>query len=44
MTETRNLPIGIQTFEDIRERHCVYADKTQFIEKLISVGKPYFLS
>lgn len=44
MTETRNLPIGIQTFEDIRERHCVYADKTRFIEKLISVGKPYFLS
>ena len=44
MTETRNLPIGIQTFEDIRERHCVYADKTQFIEKLISIGKPYFLS
>ncbi len=44
MNEKRNLPIGIQTFEEIRQKKCVYVDKTQFIEKLTSVGKPYFLS
>ena len=44
MAEKRNLPIGIQTFEDIRNRGCVYVDKTQFVENLAAVGKPYFLS
>ncbi|MBQ7168219.1 MAG: AAA family ATPase, partial [Treponema sp.] len=39
MTGRRNLPIGIQTFEEIRNRACVYVDKTAFIEKLVSVGK-----
>ena len=44
MMGKRNLPIGIQTFDEIRNRACVYVDKTAFIEKLVSVGKPYFLS
>lgn len=44
MTKKRNLPIGIQTFEELISRNCVYIDKTQFIQNLISVGKPYFLS
>ena len=44
MSEKRNLPIGIQTFEDIRNMGCVYVDKTAFVEKLAGAGKPYFLS
>ena len=44
MTERRNLPIGIQTFEELRTKNCVYIDKTQYIETLANFGKPYFLS
>ena len=44
MSERRNLPIGIQTFEELREKNCVYIDKTQYIRNLTSMGKPYFLS
>ena len=40
----RKLPIGIQTFEELREKDYTYIDKTAFIEKLVNVGKPYFLS
>ena len=40
----RKLPIGIQTFEELREKDYTYIDKTDFIEKLVNVGKPYFLS
>ena len=43
MTE-RFLPIGIQDFEDLRERGCIYVDKTDLIYKLAREGKPYFLS
>ena len=44
MSERRNLPIGIQTFEDIRRNNYVYVDKTDFVGKLAYNGKPYFLS
>ena len=44
MAQGRFLPIGIQTFSDIRERNAVYADKTAFVYKLATEGKPYFLS
>ena len=44
MVKGRFLPIGIQTFSDIRERNAVYADKTAFVYKLATEGKPYFLS
>ena len=40
----RKYPIGIQTFEELREKNCVYIDKTQYINNLTSMGKPYFLS
>ena len=40
----RFLPIGIQDFEDLRTRKCIYVDKTDFIYKLSYEGKPYFLS
>ncbi len=40
----QKLPIGIQTFREIREDHCYYVDKTAFALKLIEEGKYYFLS
>lgn len=39
----RFLPIGIQDFEDLRTRGCIYVDKTELIYKLATEGKPYFL-
>jgi hypothetical protein len=38
------LPISIQTFSELRERNCVYIDKTELIYKLMTEGKMYFLS
>ena len=40
----RKLPIGMQDFEDIRKEGYLYVDKTEYIYKLVSRGKPYFLS
>ena len=40
----RKLPIGIQTFREIRGEGHYYADKTAHIERLIEHGKHYFLS
>ena len=41
---TRKLPIGLQTFRDVRERGCYYVDKTEQIRRLVDSGKCYFLS
>ncbi|MCD7850716.1 MAG: ATP-binding protein [Parabacteroides sp.] len=40
----RKMPIGIQSFEDIRKGDYVYIDKTELIYQLVARGKPYFLS
>ena len=40
----RKLPIGIQTFEDIRTGNYLYVDKTAFVWQIANTGKPYFLS
>jgi hypothetical protein len=40
----RKLPIGIQTFRDIREGGYYYVDKTAFAHRLATTGKYYFLS
>ena len=40
----KNLPIGLQTLSKLREKNCVYIDKTQFIHKMITEGVYYFLS
>ena len=40
----RKLPIGIQDFEDLRQNGYLYVDKTAFVYKLVTEGKPYFLS
>ncbi|MEL3913678.1 AAA family ATPase, partial [Treponema pedis] len=44
MEPLRKLPIGIQSFEDLITSGYLYVDKTEFIWKLVTFGKPYFLS
>ncbi|GHV38165.1 ATPase AAA [Spirochaetia bacterium] len=39
----RKLPVGIQDFESIRTENYVYVDKTAWVYKMVSEGKPYFL-
>jgi len=40
----KKLPIGIQTFREIREEDYYYVDKTGIAHQLVSEGKYYFLS
>ena len=40
----RKLPIGLQTFREIREGGWYYVDKTAYAERLAREGKHYFLS
>ncbi len=40
----KKLPIGIQTFREIRESNCYYVDKTAFALRLVQQGKSFFLS
>ena len=40
----RKYPVGIQSFESIRKDGYIYIDKTPLIYKMITEGKPYFLS
>ena len=40
----RKLPIGIQTFREVREENCYYVDKTPYMRRLVEEGKHYFLS
>ncbi len=40
----RKLPIGMQTFREIREEDCYYVDKTAYMRRLMDEGKHYFLS
>ena len=44
MMNRKRLPIGIQTFAEIRTEGYYYADKTEFCLKLARQGKYYFLS
>lgn len=44
MTERKRLPIGIQTFREIREDNHYYVDKTGLIQQIVESGKHYFLS
>jgi Predicted AAA-ATPase/PD-(D/E)XK nuclease superfamily len=38
------LPIGIQEFRELRNKNCVYVDKTEYIHRLVTEGWYYFLS
>jgi hypothetical protein len=40
----KNLPIGIQTLPEIREKNGIYVDKTELVHQLVTRGKYYFLS
>ena len=40
----RKLPIGIQTFREVREDGCYYVDKTPYIGQMLKGGKHFFLS
>ena len=44
MATLRKYPVGIQSFESIRMDGYVYVDKTPLIYKMITEGKPYFMS
>ena len=40
----RKLPIGIQSFEKLRQEGYVYVDKTALVYQLAVLGNPCFLS
>jgi hypothetical protein len=40
----RRYPIGIQDFEQLRNKNCVYVDKTELVYRLANTGQVYFLS
>lgn len=40
-TKYRNLPIGIQSFKEIREENYLYVDKTDIVWHLVNRGKKY---
>ena len=44
MNSARRLPISTQDFEQLRRDGDLYVDKTQYIEKLFSLGRIFFLS
>ena len=44
MATKRKYPVGVQSFESIRQDGYLYIDKTPLIYKMITEGKPYFLS
>ncbi|WP_024465690.1 ATP-binding protein [Treponema pedis] len=44
MDFNRKLPIGVQSFKVLRDENYLYVDKTEFITKLVSSNRVYFLS
>ena len=44
MTQQKEYPIGVQTFEKIITGNYFYIDKTEFIHRLVKGGVYYFLS
>ena len=44
MAPIRKYPVGIQSFKSIRTGGYIYVDKTPLVYKMITEGKPYFLS
>ncbi len=34
--DRRRLPVGIQTFREIREEGCYYVDKTSYARRLVT--------
>ena len=44
MTQTRKLPLGIQTFEELRKKDCLYVDKTDMVWHIANDNKYNYLS
>ncbi len=44
MEKPKKLPLGIQSFETIRENGFLYVDKTEIVSRLIEEGMFYFLA
>ena len=44
MEQRKNIPIGIQSFETMRDGSYIYVDKTKFIPSFERLGCVYFLS
>ncbi|UTC45481.1 ATP-binding protein [Treponema vincentii] len=44
MNTPHKLPVGIQSFKDLREKHFLYVDKTAYIAQLSQASKVFFLS
>ena len=44
MQTPQRLPVGIQTFSELRENNYLYIDKTERIHQLLNNGKYFFLS
>ena len=44
MTIPRKIPIGVQSFEVLRNDRYLYADKTAYLFQLVTSGRVYFLS
>ena len=42
--QLKKCPIGIQTFDKLREGNFLYVDKTAMIYQIASTSTPYFLS
>lgn len=40
----QRLPVGIQTFSELRNGNYLYVDKTEAIQRLLNMGKYFFLS
>lgn len=40
----RKLPIGVQSFESLRQDGYLYVDKTKYVYELVHASKQYFLS
>ena len=38
------MPIGVQSFKDLREKSFLYVDKTEYLFRLVNSSKVYFLS
>ena len=39
--KSRKLPVGIQSFKEIREKDYIYVDKTEVIYNLVNSGNKY---
>ncbi|MGM9734312.1 MAG: AAA family ATPase, partial [Prevotella sp.] len=42
--QLKRLPVGIQTYSEIRNLDCLYIDKTEYIWNMIHLSKYIFLS